>query len=106
MPKKKKGAKKAPAPAPAPAAPDAAAAVDVSVEVAAAGGEEPKLSRAERRAKERDDAKAAKKATRAKANPQLSTSIATQKGRTEVAKSLWSTGEKQPPPQRDVRGEL
>lgn len=48
----------------------------------------PKMSRAERRAKEREAEKSAKKAARVKTAPM---SAAAQKGRTEVAKSLWST---------------
>jgi hypothetical protein len=48
----------------------------------------PKMSRAERRAKEREAEKSAKKAARVKVQPM---SAEAQKGRTEVARSLWST---------------
>eukprot|EP01046_Picozoa_sp_COSAG06_P049361 COSAG06_NODE_7584_length_2451_cov_19.465561_1_plen_168_part_10 len=74
---KKKG-KAAPAPAPQPS----------PAGESGAGGDGPKLSRAERRAKEREAEKSAKKAARAKVQP---VSAADQKGRTEVAKGLWST---------------
>ena len=48
----------------------------------------PRMSRAERRAKEREAEKSAKKAARVKVQPM---SAKAQKGRTEVARSLWST---------------
>ena len=49
---------------------------------------EPRMNRAERRAKEREAEKSAKKAARTKVQPM---SAETQKGKTEVARSLWST---------------
>ena len=89
---KKGKKKKVPAPAPAPA-PELEAELD--------GDSGPKLSRAERRAQERDAAKQAKK--KAPRVDQAAASAEGQKTRTDVAKSMWSTTDGQhvrtaPPP--------